>query len=313
VAWPSRRWLGRGAAAAAVAAAVVLVVLMEPLPEPGDTEHTPTETVTPAMTYTPTASATPPATATPTAIPPGRLESGSYWSDTTGREETYLIYLPPGYGQGEGRYPVLYLLHGYPYDEHHWDQLGVVTAADEGIQAGSLPLFIIVLPRGGGEPDGLYVGSSGGDGSFEAQVVSDLVPYIDSSYRTCAEREGRAIGGISRGGVWSLEIGFRRGDLFSVVGGHSVALQVNSAPAAYDPFFLVDEPSLFTQRIYLDAGDADWALAGTRDLHEALDERHIDHVYSVHEGRHVDDLWAEHVPEYLEFYTANWPAAGYLP
>jgi len=304
---PSRRWLARGAAVVAVAAAIILAVLVEPLPESVDIGPTPTASPTPQPTRTPTATATATATPAPTATPnpPGRVESGSYWSETTGSAESYLVYLPPGYDTWEGRYPVLYLFHGWPYDEYHWEELGVGDAADAGIQDGSLPPFIIVLP--GADPNGLYVTSSGGEGSFEAQVVSDLVPHIDATYRTWSDRAGRAIGGISRGGVWSLEIGFRRSDLFAVVGAHSVALEVNRAEPEYDPFFLVDEPGLATQRIYLDAGDADWALAATRQLHEALDERSIEHTYVVHEGAHVDGLWEANLVEYLEFYTVDWP------
>jgi enterochelin esterase-like enzyme len=308
----SGRWLRRVAAVGAGAAVILLLVLVEPLPEFRGALPTPTASATrsPTSTAVPTSTPTPSATPTPiptqTPLPPGHLQEGTYWSETTGKEERYLVYLPPGYESSERRYPVLYLLHGWPYDEYHWKELGADAAADEGIRAGSFPPFIAVLP--GADPDGLYVNSSGGEGSFEAQLVADLIPHVDGTYRTWNAREGRAIGGISRGGVWSLEIGFRRSDLFSAVGGHSVALEVNRAPPEYDPFFLIDEEGVRSVRIYLDAGDGDWALAATRQLHQDLLERGIDHAYVVHQGEHADPLWQENVAEYLQFYSAQWPA-----
>ena len=148
--------------------------------------------------------------------------------------------------------------------------------------------------------------TAGGDRSLEGQIINDLIPPIDSTYRTRATRDGRAIGGISRGGVWSLEIGFRHADMFAAVGGHSPALKYNLAPEAYDPFYLLDHPGVPELRIYLDAGDTDWALEDTQALHEALDAKGIPNQFVVHSGGHSDSLWDASVGEYLAFYAAGW-------
>jgi enterochelin esterase-like enzyme len=181
--------------------------------------------------------------------------------------------------------------------------MGIDEAADAGIQAGALAPFIIVLPGGS---ERLYVNTSGGDQSFEGQMVNDLIPHTDDTYRTWAEREGRAIGGVSRGGVWALEIGLRHAKLFAAVGAHSPALSVNMAPPAYDPFYLLGEPGVTGLRIYLDAGDGDWALASTRALHEALTKQDMAHEFVVHAGGHDNRLWAANLSEYLTFYAAGW-------
>lgn len=265
---------------------------------------TPTAVPSPTATLTPTLPAPP---ATPLAAGEalqGRVEQGTFESGITGRTEAFRVYLPPGYGETERRYPTLYLLHGWPYDETHWADLGVEGRADEGIVEGTLPPFIIVLPRA--NSNGLFVNTSGGPGSFEAQLVNELVPKIDGRYRTVQSPDGRAIGGISRGGVWSLQIGFTHPDIFGIVGAHSTALAVNQAPPAHDPLVLVGEPGVADLRIYLSVGDADWARAATWEMHQLLDERGIVHEYAVHPGEHVDPLWGEHIPEYLRFYTAGW-------
>ena len=199
---------------------------------------------------------------------------------------------------------MLYLLHGWPYDERHWDSLGVDEAADAGIVGGMFNPFLIVLP--GADEGGLYVTTSGGAGSFEEQLVNELVPHIDATYRSVQTRGARAIGGISRGGVWALEIAFRHADAFGIVGAHSPALSANRAPPAYDPFNLLYEPGVEGLRIYLSAGDADWARQSTVSLHQALSAQGMNSQLAIHAGFHSDQLWQEHVGEYLAFYAAGW-------
>ena len=318
-----RAWLLRGLAVAALAILAALWVLVRPLPEPMPPTPTPTSTLTPTLASPPTSTLTPTSTPTHTPIPTptptptlacsettGQVRELAYFSQTAGDEQPYRIYLPPCYGQTSRHYPVLYLLHGWPYDETHWDILGADEAADTGIGAGSLPPFIIVLPGG---PERLYVNTSGGDHSFESQLVNDLIPHVDATHRTWANREGRAIGGISRGGVWALEIGFRHPNLFATVGAHSPALSVNLAPPVYDPFYLLREPGVATLRIYLDAGDSDWAREATQTLHQTLEAQDIAHEFVVHPGNHENGLWEANVAEYLTFYTAGWPGDDVPP
>ena len=137
-------------------------------------------------------------------------------------------------------------------------------------------------------------------------MVNELVPYIDSTYRTVAAPWGRAVGGISRGGVWSLEIAMRNQDLFGSVGGHSPALALNRPLPQYDPYLLARQ-DVSGLRFYLDAGDGDWARAAAIQLRDLLLEVGADVTYEVHEGGHVDDLWEGGIPDYVAFYAGAWP------
>jgi S-formylglutathione hydrolase FrmB len=127
-----------------------------------------------------------------------------------------------------------------------------------------------------------------------------------ASCRSVQTREARAIGGISRGGVWALEIAFQHPDAFGIVGAHSPALSGNRAPPVYDPFTLLRQPGVAALHIYLSAGDVDWAREKTGELHRALNEQGIASQFVVHSGAHVDQLWAQHIDEYLTFYAAGW-------
>lgn len=223
-----------------------------------------------------------------------------------GEKINYLVHLPPCYEYYADRaYPVLYMFHGWPMDEQHWVALGLLDIADTWISQNLVGPFIIVLP-GVENPDGMYVNSSGGAQSFEGMIVDELLPRVDGMYRTIREPWARAVGGISRGGVWSLEIGLRNPELFAIVGGHSPALSLNRPYPAYDPYALGRDGAQ-GQRIYLTGGDADWARSGAISLRDLLLESGADVTYQIHAGGHVDELWSLGLADYVTFYTASWP------
>jgi len=222
------------------------------------------------------------------------------------REEVrFLVHLPPCYDDYPDKaFPALYMLHGWPLDERHWITLGIDALVDDWTSRGITGPFIVVLP--GVSSDGLYVNSSGGAWSFEGMFVDELLPLIEQTYRTWRNPAARAIGGISRGGVWSLEIALRHQDLFSIAGGHSPALALNRPMPQYDPFLLAKQ-GVTGMRIYLDAGSLDWARATTLQFYDVLVEHGADVTYQVHEGGHVDALWRSGLVDYIDFYTLTWP------
>jgi enterochelin esterase-like enzyme len=235
----------------------------------------------------------------------GRTETGTITSVAMGEQPRYLVHLPPCYDQYPNRaFPTLYLFHGWPLNEWHWIDLGVADWADDWVSRGLIGPFIIVMP--GVSQNGRYVHSSGGDGSFEGFVVNELVPHIDAAYRTIVDPSGRAVGGISRGGVWALEIALRNQDVFSRVGGHSPALAVNNPLPQYDPYLLIRE-DISGLQFYLDAGTVDWTRSGLIRFRDALIDQEANVTYEVHEGNHVDALWRGAMSDYVAFYTAAWP------
>jgi enterochelin esterase-like enzyme len=278
---------------------------------PGAMGAPPTANVDPTPTVTITPSPVPSPIATPTPMPfvcpylRGRTEAHSLQSYAIGELVRFLVHLPPCYDMYPDRaFPVIYLFHGWPMDEWHWDSLGMGEWSDDWVSRGIVGPYLLVMP--GVDQDGRYVHSSGGDGSFEGFVVNELVPQVDLLYRTVRAPWGRAVGGISRGGVWSLEIGMRNQDLFGIVGGHSPALALNRPLPQYDPYRLARE-GVSGLRIYLDAGDGDWARAEAIRLRDLLIELEADVTYELHSGGHVDALWSGAIPDYITFYTATWP------
>ena len=109
---------------------------------------------------------------------------------------------------------MLYLLHGQTFEDDQWVRLGAATVADNLIHRGEAPPFIIVFP------DDRYWNLPPARLSGE-RLIDEIIPYIDKTYRTRAERQYRALGGLSRGGGWAVHHLLTRYDLFGMIGLHS--------------------------------------------------------------------------------------------
>ena len=264
---------------------------------------------TPEIIPTATTSITP--SPSPTETPagcdtPGQVVTGTYPSQIAGPTRNYRVYLPPCYGRHNRVYPTLYLFHGNTQTDSAWDELGLDEAAEAAIQSGEIPPLIIAMPDGGF----LANNSSGGPNSFEGVILNEFIPYMEQTYCAWPEPAGRAIGGLSRGGYWALEIAFRFPELFASVGGHSVALLDTAAGSELNPQFTGLNNDLGDLRIYLDIGESDYLIPNIQRLHEDMASAGRPHVWVLNEGSHEDSYWAAHLGEYLRWYTEPWPLDG---
>jgi len=259
----------------------------------------------PTSTSTPTVAATRPAATeqVPTAVPTeecteaaGSLQAGVYRGIAVAQDIPYNLYLPPCYDSLDQYYPTLYLLHGYPFDETHWESLGAIEIANDGIGGGEWPPFIMVMPL---QPEPLFRSSDGGPGSYETELLEGLVPFIEKNFRS--DPSARALAGISRGGVWALEVAFRNPLEFDSVAALSPALAVNSARPPYDPFEIVANSDRYPRRILLLAGDKDWAAVETKRLSQALSEAGAEHTFRIMAGDHSNETWAAAMGEVIGF------------
>jgi S-formylglutathione hydrolase FrmB len=137
----------------------------------------------------------------------------------------YSLYLPPGYDEGNRRYPVLYLLHGKDGNHLEWLHDGHVRETLDGlIAAGRVAPMIVVMPDGGGSS--WYVDSKdvGGVGDYASAIGRDLVAAIDGSLRSRAEPQSRAIGGLSMGGFGALRLALAQPFRYAAAASFSGAL-----------------------------------------------------------------------------------------
>jgi enterochelin esterase-like enzyme len=129
------------------------------------------------------------------------------------------VYLPPSYAKGKGRYPVVYLLHGFTDNDDRWfgrvkHFVNVPEAADKAIAAGAREL-IIVMPNAFTRFQGSMYSESVTIGDWEGFVARELVAEIDKRYRTLASVASRGLAGHSMGGYGTLRIGMKYPQVFS--------------------------------------------------------------------------------------------------
>jgi len=142
------------------------------------------------------------------------LHYKTFDSKTAGEKVSYLIYLPPDYESAkEKRYPVVYWLHGIG-----GSQEGVPAMAErltKAIASGQSPPMIVVYVNGMIRSS--YVDSADGKIPVETVTIKELIPHIDMTYRTIANRDGRMIEGFSMGGGGAAKWGFKYPDLFGSI------------------------------------------------------------------------------------------------
>ena len=227
-------------------------------------------------------------------VPHGEVRAKWYLSSTTGEWRRALVYTPPDYDKNPSRrYPVLILQHGMGEDETGWTRQGKAQLIlDNLIAAGKAEPMIVVMDRGyaskpGAPPFALTAEVLLRDvqlafGMFAEVVIRDLIPTIDASYRTIADREHRAMAGLSMGGMQALFIASRHLDQFAyiaslsgpVIGGTDPGEPLGASfherfdtKTAYDGLFA--DPAKFNKRVKLL-----WLGAGSEEqqLHASISD-----------------------------------------
>ena len=230
----------------------------------------------------------------------GKLERVDYDSRTVGVKRWMQVYTPPGYSK-EKKYPVLYLLHGIGGNEREeWAKGGVPhVILDNLIAAKKIEPMILVLPNGnattnttgGGGPGGTggRAGGFGGWGKpFENDLIKDIIPFIEANYSVKADRENRALAGLSMGGGQSLNIGLGNLDTFAWIGGFS------SAPNTNPPEQLVPDADKATKQLkllYLSCGNKDGLIRVSQGVHAHLKEKNVPHIWHVDDHAHDFEHW----------------------
>jgi enterochelin esterase-like enzyme len=256
-------------------------------------------------------------------VPHGTVEE--IWVPSTALKtpRRTMIYLPPGYEDGKARYPVLYLLHGSGGDEEAWPTMGVANVImDNLIAEGKAKPMIVVMPNAypdqvaaldlGGpvKPSSRLASLSAPAGSANAIVpatdytpnekdlVVDLVPFVDSHFRTISKPDGRALAGLSMGGGITLGVGLKRPDIFAYAGLFStgnfrMAATPMDAISASAPNFLTsaDATNKNYKLVFFSVGTDDPRMPSTTIVTDQLRERNFHLVYKIYPGSHEWKVW----------------------
>ena len=226
---------------------------------------------------------------------------------------SYRIYLPPSYGADPNRrFPVIYFLHGMNVDSKRPITSEYISRADAAIRSGIMPPTIIVLVEGPNR--GWYMDTEDGNGLVESVIIKDLIPYVDSHYRTITSAGARAIEGHSMGGYGALRLGFKYPDMFSAVTGNSPAVFEKAAKgigsqAFWDAqsitsFARANIDKLKRKKIRIIAGDRDSLFPAATKVDELLSALGIPHEFTPVPGapHNQDQLLQYETFDTMEFY-----------
>lgn len=228
----------------------------------------------------------------PREVPHGEVRTRWYLSKTTGQWRRAQVYTPPDYDKNPGkRYPVLYLQHGSGENDTSWVKQGRVSfILDNLIAAKSAVPMIVVMENGmvaakpgAAPPEAAGAGRGGprGNSAFEGVVIDDLIPLIDTTYRTMANRGQRAIAGLSMGAGQAMQIGLGHLDEFSYIGSFSGGVRATDPKMAYNGVFA--DAAAFRKKVkllWMGAGVAEAAAHQSNQAwHETLEKAGIPNVF----------------------------------
>jgi enterochelin esterase family protein len=249
------------------------------------------------------------------AVPHGAVASVLYNSTSLGGIRRMHIYTPPGYEAGRDRYPVLYLLHGAGDVDESWSTVGRAgIILDNLIAARKAKPMIVVMPAGhvtgAGAPLGAELepnGSPGpglasvGEDPFVKDFLSDIQPYVEKTYRVQAERQSRAIAGLSMGGGQTLNIAIPHLDRFGYVGVFSSGIPANVADA-WEKQHLAALDNASAKRglrlLWFGTGKNDFVMETTRGTLALMKKHGFAPVFVESEGGHTWLNWRDYLSEF---------------
>ncbi len=244
-----------------------------------------------------------------------RFSSNSYG----GIEKEVKVYLPKGYSEnGDERFPVFYLLHGFPGSNSDWlINAHLQNTLDELIDTNKLPPILVVLPDGNGPiiHDSEYINATKIKQPTE-NFILEVVKEVDERFKTLNKRESRVIGGLSTGAYGAMNIGFHHNDIFGIIISHSGyfinnegvtknLLSKDEIQKGYNnPLDYLQNISLNPKSyIYLDIGEKDNKsyVEENIKMDEILSQKGIEHEFQITQGWHDWEVWKKNILFSLEF------------
>jgi len=241
----------------------------------------------------------------PRDTPRGQVITHWYNSKITGKLRKCLVYTPPDYNEDiNRRYPVIYLQHGSGESQLGWTMQGKVNfIMDNLIAKGKAKPMLIVMDNGYARPPESTINNSWqrGESRFEQNMLEDLIPEIDSKFRTIPERESRAVAGLSMGAGQAQRVGFGNLETFASIGAFSGGSRNFNVNTSYSGVFKdADEFNSKVKLYWIGCGNLDGAYEGAKNLHNKLNEHGIRHVFHEMHGSHEWQVWRHHIYEFAQ-------------
>jgi enterochelin esterase family protein len=234
-------------------------------------------------------------------VPHGTVHQHGYHSKTVGGLRQFFVYTPPGYERdASAKFPVLYLIHGFGDNHATWTEHGKAHwILDNLIAQKKAKPMVVVMPDGhpvppGGGPRDQY-GKANSE-ALEREIIDEMLPMIEGTYRVRSDAAGRAIAGLSMGGGHSLYTGLQHLDAFAWIGAFSAGV-----PGQDRLGQLFTNPENINQKLkllWIACGKNDFLIPRNRDLDAYLTEKGIRHTWTETEGDHSWPVWRRYLADF---------------
>ncbi len=241
-------------------------------------------------------------------IPHGAISAVYYDSSATHDQRRMHVYTPPGYENGTARLPVLYLLHGGGDSDDSWGTVGRAGAIlDNLIAAGKTVPMMVVMPAGHTSTDfRLTPGVRMGHDAFNDDLTKVVLPFVDANYRTIADRDHRAIAGLSMGGLQALNVALDDSADFAYVGIFSSGWFPNTQKEEEETDVKLFHASGKPFRLFwVDAGQYDIALQNSIATVAILSKAGINVDQHQSAGFHAWNNWRDYLHQFAPLLFQN--------
>lgn len=251
--------------------------------------------------------------------PQSKVEEKVIKSEVLGADRAYNIFLPKSYETNpEKKYPVLYLFHGMGGINRSWfENERAKEVMDQLVASGEACEMIIVSPNAGGNiQEGDWNGYFDMPGwKYETFFYNEFIPHIETTYRIIADKQHRAVAGLSMGGGGATSYGQRHSDMFCAVYAMSALMSIPEFGAApsqnpEDKMAILTKSvienscikyienateeqknQLMTINWFIDCGDDDFLLDVNIDFIRAMKKANIPFQLRVRDGGHTSEYW----------------------
>ena len=243
-------------------------------------------------------------------VPHGKVSIATYYSKVRKAYATMYVYTPAGYSEGSKRYPVLYLQHGGGEDESGWTLQGKTNhILDNLIAEGKAKEMLVVMSNGNITVPGSGFGYSiQGMRGFEEELTQVIVPFVDQNFRTIADRQHRALAGLSMGGGQSFFVGLQHTGLFSHIGVFSTGVfggirETRSFNAEESMPGLISQHEKYNQSLklfYISVGTDDPRLSSTRKAVADMQQSGLKIFFNTFPGDHEWQVWRKSLHDFVQ-------------
>ncbi|HHW00346.1 MAG TPA: hypothetical protein GXX36_12410 [Clostridiaceae bacterium] len=232
-----------------------------------------------------------------------------YYSELFGRDMTFRVYLPEGYFESNKRYPTVYLLHQFQSDSSSYALDKVDQILDQAIAEGSVKEMIVIMPDSSGMS--WWVNQPGSP--WQDMVTDELVPAVDSRYRTIPDARYRGIAGVSMGGFGAYVIGIQHPNIFTSIASFMGALSYTQQ--GQNPINLVKSLSpeaLNRFAHYIVCGNLDGYRFDVPaiQLDHYLREVNVPHYFEIGDGAHDSAFYTRYVAQSFEYHSNHFASAN---